>query len=241
MNKRLRKELLVWHKLDHENILPLLGITFDFGRGNPMGMVCPWVENGNLNGYLARHNALAEADRFRILCDVAVGLSYLHSRDVVHGDLTGSNILIDDKGKALLADFGLSNVVSETRGPSYVTSSIGGSVRWAAPEIFRFSPDSHVSTVTTHGDVYSYGSVMLQVLSGKLPYHQLRRDSQVLIELYNGLHPPRPPQLADEYWALIRQCWVEDPSARPNIKVLSERVHRGYRAVSVAAGAYPMP
>jgi serine/threonine protein kinase len=63
----------------------------------------------------------------------------------------------------LLADFGLSNVVTETRGPSYVTSSIGGSVRWAAPEIFRFSQGSHVSTVTTHGDVYSYGSVMLQV------------------------------------------------------------------------------
>jgi serine/threonine protein kinase len=65
--QRLRKELLVWHKLDHENILPLLGITFDFGRGNPMGMVCPWVENGNLNGYLVRQEALAEADRFRIV------------------------------------------------------------------------------------------------------------------------------------------------------------------------------
>jgi hypothetical protein len=65
--QRLRKELLVWHKLDHENILPLLGITFDFGRGNPMGMVCPWVENGNLNGYLSRQEALAEADRFRIV------------------------------------------------------------------------------------------------------------------------------------------------------------------------------
>jgi len=65
--QRLRKELLVWHKLDHENILPLLGITFDFGRGNPMGMVCPWVENGNLNGYLGRQEALPQADRFRIV------------------------------------------------------------------------------------------------------------------------------------------------------------------------------
>jgi len=67
--QRLRKELLVWHKLDHKNILPLLGITFDFGRGNPMGMVCPWVENGNLNGYLGRQNALSQADRFRIVSD----------------------------------------------------------------------------------------------------------------------------------------------------------------------------
>ena len=41
--QRLQKEMLVWHKLDHKNILPLLGITFEFGRDNPIGMVCPWV------------------------------------------------------------------------------------------------------------------------------------------------------------------------------------------------------
>jgi serine/threonine protein kinase len=105
----------------------------------------------------------------------------VHSRHVVHGDLTGvrtpmpiyscthrllffkSNILLDGDEKACLADFGLSNVVAEACGPLYVTSSIGGSVRWAAPEYFRISEGSSVSTVTTHGDIYSYGSVMLQV------------------------------------------------------------------------------
>ena len=74
-----------------------------------------------------------------------------------------SNILIDSDGKAFLADFGLSNVVAETHGPLYVTSSIGGSVRWAAPEHFRISEGSHISTVTKYSDIYSYGSVTLQV------------------------------------------------------------------------------
>ena len=56
--------------LDHENILPLLGITFDFGRDNPMGMVSPWLENGDLNGYLERCGAaLALCERFRIVSD----------------------------------------------------------------------------------------------------------------------------------------------------------------------------
>ena len=164
------------------------------------------------------------------------------------GLLLKSNVLINDKGSAFLADFGLSNVVAETRGPSYVTSSIVGSVRWAAPEHFRISEGSNVSTVTTYGDIYSYGSVMLQVrtmdttmakictiaysfsryllqvLSGKLPYHHLRRDSEVLIKLCKGVHPPRPIELADEYWSLICQCWVEDPCARPSIEEVSERV-----------------
>jgi hypothetical protein len=85
----------VWRALDHQHILPLLGITYDFGRDKPMGMVCPWLDNGNLNGYLDRHGAtLALHDRFGIvrsqqcygllganyvpckLCDVAAGLSY---------------------------------------------------------------------------------------------------------------------------------------------------------------------
>jgi serine/threonine protein kinase len=77
--------------------------------------------------------------------------------------LCQSNILLDDEGKALLSDFGLSNVVVGARGPLYITSSIGGSVRWAAPENFSISEGDRVSTVTTHGDIYSYGSVMLQV------------------------------------------------------------------------------
>jgi serine/threonine protein kinase len=76
-----------------------------------------------------------------------------------------SNVLLDSDGKAFLADFGLSNIIAEAYGPSYITSSIGGSIRWAAPEYFRISGGSSVSTVTTHGDVYSYGSVMLQVRS----------------------------------------------------------------------------
>jgi serine/threonine protein kinase len=74
-----------------------------------------------------------------------------------------SNILLDEDGKAVLSDFGLSNVVVDACGPSYVTSSIGGSVRWAAPEHFRISDGDRISTVTTHSDIYSYGSVVLQV------------------------------------------------------------------------------
>lgn len=106
----------------------------------------------------------------------------VHSQHVVHGDLTGvrtlttefiivlinypfpkSNILLDGDLKVFLADFGLSNVVSEACGLLYITSSIGGSVRWAAPECFRISGGSSISPVTTHSDIYSYGGVMLQV------------------------------------------------------------------------------
>jgi hypothetical protein len=66
--QKLHKEILVWHRLRHENILPLLGITFDFGRDNPTGMVCPWLDNGNLNNYLSRGGAAVPmCDKFKIV------------------------------------------------------------------------------------------------------------------------------------------------------------------------------
>jgi hypothetical protein len=73
-----------------------------------------------------------------------------------------------------------------------------------------------------------------QTLSGKLPYYHLRRDSEVLIELHQGVHPLRPPELADEHWALICRCWAEDPNARPDIKEVSECVQLYLKTSAVA-------
>jgi hypothetical protein len=69
-----------------------------------------------------------------------------------------------------------------------------------------------------------------QVLSGKLPYHHIVKDSEVLITLHHGAHPPRPQELADEHWELITRCWAEDPRARPDIKNVFECVQHHYQA-----------
>ena len=104
----------------------------------------------------------------------------VHSFSVIHGDLTGvstqcgtvwdpcihlsqSNILIDDEGKACLCDFGLSSIAADFQGTSFLTSTIGGNVRWAAPELYFTNEDDSTPTVTTHSDIYSFGSVMLEV------------------------------------------------------------------------------
>lgn len=65
-DQRLRRELRVWQRLNHENILPLYGTTSDFGTH--ASMVCPWLENGNLNKYLVqRGNSLTLPERFDIV------------------------------------------------------------------------------------------------------------------------------------------------------------------------------
>jgi len=231
MHKRLRRELNVWQRLNHENILPLLGIVSDFGHYT--AFVCPWLENGSVRRYLDRCGCiLSMMDCLQLLCEVAAGLSYLHSFSVIHGDLTGSNILIDDEGKACLCDFGLSSIAAEFQGTSFLTSTIGGNVRWAAPELYRVVENDSVPAITTHSDIYSYGSVVLEVLSGHVPYSYLLRDAQVIIEVHKGVKPRRPttPMVTDQLWSFINTCWADEPNDRPNIAEVSKSMQHFLRA-----------
>ncbi|KAF8835362.1 kinase-like protein [Paxillus ammoniavirescens] len=131
--------------------------------------------------------------RDRLLRDAAAGLRYLHLCSVVHGDLTGSNVLVSASGRAQLPDFGLSGIVKEFLGTSYLSSSMNGTARWAAPEIFTTLDDeSSVWIPTEQSDLYSLGSIMLQVCSGDVPYVNLQRDLQVLLALSKGVKLSRP-------------------------------------------------
>ena len=90
----------------------------------------------------------------------------VHSKYVIHGDLTSANVLIDAAGRARLVDFGLSSIMAAFENTSFLTLTIGGALRFRALEI---SPPLHVShedfhpTLTTACDIYSLGSVTLQV------------------------------------------------------------------------------
>lgn len=106
-----------------------------------------------------------------IVSDVLSALSQwltqaVHNKDIIHGDLTGTNILIDENQKACLTGFGLFTVKAEHEGATYWSSTIGGGMRYRAPELlppldgdlFDFKP-----VVTLACDIYSMGSIILQV------------------------------------------------------------------------------
>lgn len=78
-------------------------------------------------------------------------------------NLHKSNVLMDSAGKACLSDFGMSTVIAEFHTASYYTSSIGGAIRYAAPELYDLFEDSPLASVNPCTDIYSFGSVMLQV------------------------------------------------------------------------------
>ncbi|OAX35238.1 kinase-like protein [Rhizopogon vinicolor AM-OR11-026] len=178
-------------------------------------MICPWVKNGTLTGFLEREqNTLSSQDKFSLLNDIAIGLQYLHDKSIIHGDLTGSNVLVHGNGRACLADFGLSTIIMEFIGTSYLTSTIKGNIRWAAAELFGVPEDDEEDeaavSLSTECDTYSFGSIALQVLTCKVPYYNVRKDNVVLGYVIRGKkpEPPRESHIAPSHWEFIQRCWL---------------------------------
>ncbi|KAG1724435.1 kinase-like protein, partial [Suillus paluster] len=236
--QRIRREIRTCARLKHDNILPVYGYTHGFGLF--MAMVSPWADNGNLTTYLERQDAhLTMVRRFQILGDITNGLQYLHANNVIHGDLTGPNVLIHGDGTACLADFGLSLVYSEAMSTSLASwsSAFHGNFRWLAPELLG-EPDNELPTrPSKYSDIYSFGGIMLHVCLGNLrpptdvitPYYYLR-DAAVIQRIGIGAKPLRSryPVLSDEYWTLIEECWstaIQDrPSAEGIARVIRDEL-----------------
>jgi len=154
---RFCSEAAVWKRLKHENVVPFLGVSTSL---DPLCTVSPWMDQ-NILDYIRMN---AEVERLPLLVDVAKGLKYLHSLDVVHGNLKGTDVLINENGVACITDYGLASIANETILES--TSDVGTYLnpRWTAPELL--DPDnSEVQTIIASkaSDIYSYAMVMIEV------------------------------------------------------------------------------
>lgn len=127
-----------------------------------------------------------------------------------------------------MADFGISVVIEEEAGSAcFASSSFAGSVRWMAIELLRVE-DEHPQ-LSTHSDVWSFGTTILEVLSGKLPYYHRKNDIQVFHEKLRGLKPRREDYIQDEIWDLLQLCWKDNPMDRPSMSHVRATVDKFYR------------
>ncbi|KAN0093360.1 Protein kinase-like domain containing protein, partial [Tylopilus felleus] len=166
------------------NIIPLLGVTEGFG---PMlAAVLPWMSNDTLHAFLKNKGQTL------LVLGIISGLEYLHSIPVFHGDLHSGNVLIDDECSLRISDFGLSCTIGRPQpGLSYLqwlssTRNVGA-VRWAAPE-WLSGCEPHQSA-----NMYSFGCIMFEVLSGDIPWMEEKNDFQIVIVKLTKRKPPSHP------------------------------------------------
>ncbi|KAF7354921.1 Protein kinase domain-containing protein [Mycena sanguinolenta] len=216
--KKLGREALIWRQLSHPNLLPFFGL---YKLEDRLCLISPWMENGDLRLFLS--TAPPDIDRVSLIADVAMGLEYLHSEHIVHGDLKTPNILVTPSGRACIADFGLSTIVDELSLKMTFSSRSGraGTVRYQAPELLKNESSDHYGS-----DVYAFGCVSYEILTGKIPFFELANEVAIILKVIEGIRPSRLEIIPSELWLLLDDCWHQETVERPIIAAISQRLSR---------------
>ncbi|KAG1800722.1 kinase-like domain-containing protein [Suillus variegatus] len=214
---RMKKAIIV------KNVLPLYGIAYEFGHFP--SLVTPWVNNGSLNEYIANHR-LSLGSKLDLAKQVVAGLGYLHAHSIVHGDISGLNILVDHEGRAQLCDFGFMSLLAEIPSLPQPSGGIRSAVRWTDPQLFDVQKgEINPCIPTEQTDIYSIGSVLLQLLTGSIPYYDVKDNIRVLVLSSRGVKPKCPPEtnVTSAQWSFIQRCWSPHGLAsRPTIEEMEE-------------------
>ncbi|KAF5356842.1 hypothetical protein D9756_006802 [Leucocoprinus leucothites] len=226
MLKIYAKEAILWGQLHHPNIVPFYGIYYLNNARRQVCLVSPWMRHGNLVEYLKNNPS---SPRIPFVYDVTAGLNYMHSRGLVHSDLKGLNVLVNDSGRACITDFGLSFIrTDQTLAYTIPATTVHGfSYHWAAPELLD---DGARSTMAS--DVWALGCVYYEILTGNLPYHGLS-DAQIIRRLDRGIIPERPPHLTEVsqaesiVWKLVERVWVLEAEKRPRCQEILQDLEAG--------------
>ncbi|XP_020231275.2 putative leucine-rich repeat receptor-like serine/threonine-protein kinase At2g24130 [Cajanus cajan] len=184
MSRSFRRECQILKKIRHRNLIRIITICC---RPEFNAIVFPLMPNGSLERHLYQSQRFDVVQLVRICSDVAEGISYLHHYSpvkVVHCDLKPSNILLDEDMTALVTDFGISRLlhsdenISTSNSASFSSTHglLCGSVGYIAPE---YGMGKHAST---EGDVYSYGVLVLEMVSGRRPTDVLSHEGSSLCE-----------------------------------------------------------
>jgi len=213
--------------LAHPNILPLLGVDTA-----SLQFVSEWMPGGNLPDCIEGHSG---PDRLGLLSGTAKGLYYLHSRNVIHGDLKGSNILVDDSGHARIAGFGSATVTRSLDSSQSSSSNHRYTALWAAPEVLNGG------TYGKEADIFSFAMVMIEVFAGLVSLGGGLLAATILARTH-GRRPPRPtdPIFTDDLWTLTQRCWNQDPRLRPDAKGVLEVLLPSPAAATLATPARPL-
>ncbi|KAJ8769127.1 hypothetical protein K2173_000902 [Erythroxylum novogranatense] len=165
MLKEFVSEIEIITKLHHKNLMSLFGFCFE---DNKLILVYDFLSRGSLEENL-HGNKISDAfgwkERYKVALGVAEALEYVHNycdKPIVHKDVKSSNILLSDDFEPQLSDFGLASCISS--GLCHVTSpDVSGTFGYLAPEYFLHGK------VSEKVDVFAFGVVLLELLSGKLP------------------------------------------------------------------------
>lgn len=203
--KTLYKEISVLKECRNNNIVQFYGACL---VDNDVMLVTEYMPLGDL--FHALQGPRGPQYRWRcrgkyIALDIIRGLVYLHSRKIVHCDMKSPNILLGSGGNAKIGDMGMSRVLAKA---SVTKSQSVGTWSWAAPELLLNS------RINEQVDVYSFGIILWEVVTGAVPQRGCMRDFKV------------PEECSQALADLYERCIESDPAMRPSAKDVARELIR---------------
>jgi serine/threonine-protein kinase len=220
--ERFRREARAAAALNHPNVVKV----YDWGEADGTHfLVMEYVRGATLREVLRERGRLPEAEALGIAAQVAEALQAAHEQGLVHRDVKPDNVLLDEDGRARVADFGIARAF----GAAHLTTDnvVLGSAHYLAPEQVQGRPVDH------RADLYSLAAVLYELLTGRPP---VQGDSAVAVALQHVVAPPPPPRslrpdLSPLSEAVVLQGLAKDPADRyasaQAMRVDLERAVRG--------------
>ncbi|XP_078144633.1 raf-1 proto-oncogene, serine/threonine kinase a isoform X1 [Centroberyx gerrardi] len=178
-----RNEVAVLRKTRHVNILLFMG----YMTKDNLAIVTQWCEGSSLYKHL--HVQETNFQMFQLIDiarQTAQGMDYLHAKNIIHRDMKSNNIFLHEGLTVKIGDFGLATVKARWSG-SHQVEQPSGSILWMAPEVIRMQDNNPYSF---QSDVYSYGIVLYELMTGELPYSQIANRDQIIFMVGRGYLSP---------------------------------------------------
>ncbi|MEM8962015.1 MAG: protein kinase [Acidobacteriota bacterium] len=217
IESRFRREILLSRQVSHPNVCRIfdLGVHRDRRRDRELlFLTMELLEGESLAERLSRVRKLSTDDALPIAQQMAAGLSAAHVAGVIHRDFKSSNVLLAEHGqRAVVVDFGLArSLVPEHRTETIVTREgmVVGTPAYMAPEQVTGRE------LTASTDIYSYGIVLFEMVTGRLPFAGIRPLEVASRRLKEPAPDPRTlvPELDPRWAAVILRCLERDPRDR---------------------------
>ncbi|KAK4254570.1 hypothetical protein QN277_009933 [Acacia crassicarpa] len=234
--------------LRHRNLTKIISSC---SNGDFKSLIMEFMSNGSLDRWLYSHNhCLDVVQRLNIMIDVASALEYLHlgsSTSVVHCDIKPSNVLLDENMVAHLSDFGIAKLLSESQSEIYTTTL--ATIGYMAPEY------GSKGAVSIKGDVYSFGILLMEMLTRKKPTDEMFVQGLTLKEFVSKSTPHSIIDILDDnllhtssqkarnillpissVFELALNCCTDAPQARPDMSevVVSLGKHKAMLMQNIA-------
>ena len=223
--KDIQQEVTLMRKLKHTNIVAYYGAQMDKAK---LHIFQEWVPAGSVSTMLSKFGAFHLPVIQNYLAQTIEGLAYLHDQHILHRDIKGSNILVNDAGVVKLADFGASKQLQSLQSDLMMTMSVRGTPYFMAPEVFE-------EKYSSKADIWGIGCVAIQMATGSPPWrdkgfsnpislfnHIKKQTGSYPMNLDNENESPKEKDARLLFENFVACCYQLDPSKRPTAHGLKE-------------------